>query len=270
MIFKISRLTTSFFLHSHKLYTLKILVVDNEEAIRLSLIRQLNHLGFNRTNVFEATGVADGIEAINKVHPDLVFLDVELDDGTGFDLIQRLSSYDFQLVFITAHNKYAIQAFRMSAIDFLLKPIDDDELATAITKVKEHLSKQHLATQIEVLQNALSNLHIADQKMVLQDSKSIYFVKVSDICCCLAEGSYTTFYFIGQEKIVVSKLLKEYEQLLEPMGFIRTHHSWLVNKNRISRFDKADGGSLFLENGQIVPVSQRKKEVVLDMLSKRS
>jgi two-component system LytT family response regulator len=148
-----------------------------------------------------------------------------------------------------------------------LKPIDSEDLIKAVDKAKENLKGKTMELQFQILQESLIAISINEKKIVLKDSESIYFVKVSDIVHCKAEGPYTEFYLIPQQKITISKSLKEYEEPLEPYGFIRTHHSHLINIKRIIRFDKADGGTLILENNHEVPVSQRKREQVLELLN---
>ncbi|CAN5382772.1 LytTR family DNA-binding domain-containing protein [soil metagenome] len=247
---------------------MKVLVIDNEENIRKGLVCQLKKITAFVSEVYEANSVASGIAAIKQIQPDIVFLDVEMDDGTGFDLVKKLDQILFQLIFITAYDKYAVTAFKLSAIDFLLKPIDEDELIISLQKATKEIQSKNISKQLEVLKSSLLELKSQDQKIVLQDNKSMYFVKISDIFNCEAEGSYTTFYLSDDVKIVVSKSLKEYETLLEPHGFIRTHHSHLVNIKKITRFDKAEGGIIILENTREIPVSQRKKEEVLEIISK--
>lgn len=247
---------------------MKVLVIDNEDNIRAGLVNQLRKINALVTEVHEAFGVESGFLAINTLQPDVVFLDVEMDDGTGFDLIKKIDKVNFQLIFITAYDKYAVNAFKMSAIDFLLKPIDLDELMVSLEKSKEAIESKNISQKLEVLESSLVQLKSVDQKIVLQDNKSIYFVKISDISNCEAEGSYTTFNLADGSKIVVSKSLKEYEAMLDQHGFIRVHHSHLVNISKILRFVKADGGTLILENNQEIPVSQRKREHVLELLSK--
>ncbi|MDP1802629.1 MAG: LytTR family DNA-binding domain-containing protein [Bacteroidota bacterium] len=246
---------------------MRTLIIDNEEKIREGLIKQIKALCPSITDINEATGVQSGVKAILEYKPDLVFLDVEMDDGTGIELIKKLGNFNFQLIFITAHDKYAINAFKLSAIDFLLKPIDAEDLIVAVGKAEQNLKNKTLDLQFQILQESLSSITIHEKKIVLKDSESIYFVKVSDIVHCKAEGPYTEFYLIPQQKIIISKSLKEYEELLEPFGFIRTHHSHLINIKRIVRFDKADGGTLILENKQVVPVSQRKREQIMELLN---
>lgn len=246
---------------------MRTLIIDNEEQIRIGLIKQLKALCPSVSETKESTGVTAGLKAIAEYEPDLVFLDVEMDDGTGIELIKKLGSFNFQLIFITAHDKYAINAFKLSAIDFLLKPIDAEDLIKAVDKAEQNLKSKTMDLQFEILQESLSSITINEKKIVLKDSESIYFVKVSDIVHCKAEGPYTEFYLIPEQKITISKSLKEYEELLEPYGFIRTHHSHLINIKRIVRFDKADGGILILENKQAVPVSQRKRDQIMELLN---
>lgn len=247
---------------------MKVLVVDNDALIRSSLVGLIRSNFPEIASVSEAGGVKEGLNQIRILDPDLVFLDVEMDDGTGFDLLNQLPDFRFQLVFVTAFNKYAVDAFKFSAIDFILKPVESTELIEAVHRATESLKNQQIAEQLEVMKSALKDLRSADQKIVLRDNKSLYFVKVSDIFHCEAQGSYTTFFLQDGSQIVVSRPLKEYENLLEEFGFVRSHHSHLVNIKRITRLDKADGGLLILENGNSVPVSQRKWDHIMEVLDK--
>ena len=247
---------------------MKVLVIDNEEHIRKGLVNNLKKFDALVSQVEDAVGVETGAAAIKSFNPDIVFLDVEMDDGTGFDLIKKIGQFNFQLIFITAFDKYAVNAFKLSAIDFLLKPIDIDDLQNTLQKAAEAIKTKDIYSQLEILQNAMIDLKSGVPKIVLKDNKSIYFVKINDIFNCEAEGSYTTFNLADNSKIVISKPLREYEILLEPFGFIRTHNSHLVNSQKIARLDKADGGMIVLENGSNIPVSQRKWDEVLRILNK--
>jgi two-component system, LytTR family, response regulator len=249
---------------------MKALIIDNEEQIRNGLIKQLERFCPLVTSIDIATGVESGILQIQTVRPDIVFLDVEMGDGTGFDLLRKLGSTTFQLVFITAHDKYAVNAFKMSAIDFLLKPIDPEELIASVEKAKKNVDARTAALQYQNLHESLSTIAFAERKMILKDSESIYVIKIADIIYCMAEGPYTTFYLSGSHKITISKNLKEYDDLLEPLGFARPHRSYLINIRKITRFDKADGGMLVMENNLSIPVSVRKKEEIMEMLNSLS
>jgi len=249
----------------------KVLIIDNDSSIREGLVSLLKKLCPQISEIKEADGVAAGLNAIDDVKPEIVFLDVEMDDGTGFDLVQKLGSYNFQLIFITAHNKYAVNAFKFSAIDFLLKPIDPMDLVLSINKAISQKKNRDLEHQVKLLEESLQNINslkIQDRKIALNDGNVIHYIKVNDIIYCQADGSYTVFHLMNSKKIMVSKLLKEYEDLFSDFSFLRTHHSYLINTSKISKFDKADGGQLIMEESHSVPVSARKKEQVLDILGK--
>lgn len=249
---------------------MKILIVDNEKEIRLVLKDMVSASGNGLHIIEEAEGVASAVAKINAFEPDIVLLDVEMNDGTGFDLLKQIPNPSFQLIFTTAHNQYAIQAIKWSAIDYLLKPIDPVELNNSLQKAKENISSQTLQKQLMVLMQQFGSKNQTERQIVIKDIDKTYFIKMSDILYCEAEGSYTKFYLSGSEPIFVSRNLRYYEELLEPAGFFRTHHSCLVNPAKIKIYDrKTDCGTLILEGGHTVPVSQRKKDFVLQLLEKR-
>lgn len=247
---------------------MKALIIDNETNLRSALKRLLQEFCPEITLTEEADGVKTGLHKIRTFLPDIVLLDVEMDDGSGFDLMKQVTDPSFQLIFVTAHNQYAIQAFRFSAIDYLLKPVDPEALQNSVRKAQKSIRDGNLQQQVQVLLQQLSGIHTHDKKIVLKDLENTYFIKVADILYCEAEGTYTRFFTSGNNPILVSKNLKEYEAVLEPLGFIRTHHSFLANPDKIKLFDKTDGGTLVLEGGASIPVSQRKKEAVLQLLEK--
>jgi len=247
---------------------MKILVIDNEKEIRLVLKDMVEASGPHL--IEEADGVSTGIEKIKTFQPDIVLLDVEMNDGTGFDLLKQLNEISFQLIFTTAHNQYAIQAIKFSAIDYLLKPVDPAELQLSLQKAKENITLQTMQQQLAVLMQQFGNKPATDRQIVIKDIDKTYFVKMNDILYCEAEGSYTKFYITHGEPIFVSRNLRFYEDLLAPAGFFRTHHSCLVNPAKIKIYDrKTDCGTLILEGGHTVPVSQRKKDFVLQFLENR-
>lgn len=250
---------------------MRVLIIDNDSSIREGLSSLLKKLCPQISEISEADGVSTGLKAIDNLKPEIVFLDVEMDDGTGFELVQKLGNYNFQLIFITAHNKYAVNAFKFSAIDFLLKPIDPMDLVLSINKAISQKKNRDLEHQVKLLEESLQNINslkIQDRKIALNDGNVIHYIKVNDIIYCQADGSYTVFHLMNSKKIMVSKLLKEYEDLFSDFSFLRTHHSYLINTSKISKFDKADGGQLIMDENHSVPVSARKKEQVLDILGK--
>lgn len=245
---------------------MKLLLVDNETHVRRGLREMIQDVLPETPVIEEAGGVESGLNKIKTFSPDIVFLDIEMDDGTAFDLLNRVNQPSFQLIFTTAHDQYAIQAFKFSAIDYLLKPVNPEDLKKSLDKAMIHIRNSDLHKQLVVLMEQLSHRNDHDKKIVLKDIDSTYFIRVCDILFCEAEGTYTKFYIVNNDPILVSKNLKEYETLLEPLGFLRTHHSYLANPDKIKMYDRTDGGSLILEGGHSIPVSQRKKDFVLGML----
>jgi two-component system LytT family response regulator len=263
-----------------------ILIIDDEQSVRNTtrfLLTEIFAAGLptgleSPLEIHEADGVESGLTVIRQHNPALVLLDVEMQDGTGFDLLRRLAEPNFQVVFITAHNHYAIHAFEFSAIDFVLKPVDEDLLRRAVERAVANIQREArlqalphdtlqttLAKQITLLNESLQQLHRADKKIALRDQENIYFVDVSDIIRCLAEGPYTTFFLNDKSSIIVSKTLKEYEELLTPHLFFRVHHSHLINLRHIKLFRKSDS-DLQMTDGSNVPVATRKKEDLLKIL----
>lgn len=210
-----------------------------------------------------ASGVADGIQKIEALAPELIFLDVEMGDGTGMDLLSQLSQRNFQVIFITAYNHYALDAFRYSAIDFLPKPIDPLDMSVAVQKAQLAAYQASAQERLEVLLTERSPK--ASQKLVLRDTENFHIVPVRDIMHCHAEGSYTRFFLADGREILVSKNLKEYEKLLQSAGFFRPHNSHLVHLDHIVRLNKADC-TLILKDGTELPVSTRKKEQLMKLL----
>ncbi len=250
---------------------MKALVIDNEAPVRLALLALIAAFCPEIDTVDTATSVKTGVEKLKTYQPDILFLDVELDDGTGFDILNQLSinQLTFQLVFTTAHDRYAIQAFQFSALDYLLKPIDPDLLQKSVQRALQNVRNSDVQKQLHVLMQQLFVKKETDKKIVLKDTNSTYFIKVDDIIFCQAEGTYTKFYIRNSEPILISKNLKEYETMLEPLGFIRTHHAYLVNTDKIKLYDKKEGGVLIVEGNHTVLVSQRKKDFVLKLLETR-
>lgn len=248
---------------------MKSLIIDNEAHLRTGLRKMLQEYCPEITTTDEADGVQTGLQKIRSFTPDIVLLDVEMEDGTGFDLMKQVTEPSFQLIFVTAHSQYAIDAFQFSAIDYLLKPVDPDALQKSIRKASANVRNNNLQQQVQILLQQLSGIQNKDRKIVLKDIDNTWFIKVADILYCEAEGTYTKFFIHNSEPILVSKNLKEYGEILEPLGFLRTHHSFLVNPVKIKLYDKTDGGMLILESGVSVPVSQRKKDSIMQILEQK-
>jgi len=239
---------------------MKVLIVDDEAFVRLALTEMLKMYCPEISYITEAKSIAEGKKAIDKFKPDLVFLDVCLSDGKGFDLLKSLKEFTFKVIFITAYEEYAIKAFKFSAIDYLLKPIDIDELIAAVEKAQKTIENE--STKI-LTDSFLKNLESNQKKIALKTTEAIHLIDVKDIIRCNSDGNYTTFIIENNKSLLVSKTLKEFEELLVPYGFVRIHQSHLINVNYIEKYDKRTGGFVVLKDQASIPVSTRKKDELL-------
>ena len=237
---------------------ISVVVIDDEPKARETIINILQLSPTEISVVGQADDVNSGFDVINEQNPDLILLDINLPDGTGFDLLKKFEKINFKVVFITAHEEYAVKAFKFSALDYILKPVASGELLQSVEKANETIHKEETELKLSAF---LSNLDKI-RKIVLKTAESIHVVNVKDIIHCKADGNYTNFYLTNGEKLMVSKTLKDYCEMLEQAGFFRTHQSHLVNLDHISRYDKTEGGHLVMDNESIVPVSSRKKETL--------
>lgn len=247
---------------------LRAVVIDDIDQIRRENIALIALNCPNVTIIGEADSVATGTDLIRQVSPDLVFLDIGMRDGTGFDLMQQLKPIGFKVIFITGFEDFAIRAFRFSAIDYLLKPLDVQELVEAVKKAEDSFDKELTDAKYNNLFNNFERPK-SHQKLILKTADRIYSVGIQDIVTCEADKNYTTFSLFDGSKIVVSTTLKEYENLLTPYGFFRPHHSHLINMAHFDHFIKSEGGTIVMKNKTTVPLSVRKKEqflVVLDQI----
>lgn len=247
---------------------IRAVVIDDIDAIRAKNIALIKKHCPNVAVIAEANDVKSGVAIIRKYVPDLVFLDVEMPDGTGFNLLQQFQPIHFKVIFITGFQDFAIKAFRFSAIDYLLKPMDPTDLIEAVKKAEESVNKEAIDLKLSTL---FTNLERPKdlQKLILKTSDRVYSVNVQDIVHCESDKNYTTFHFIHAPKLVVSTTLKEYENLLSPFGFFRVHQSHLINMLYFDHYIKADGSAtIVLKNKTVVPLAVRKKEEFLALLDR--
>lgn len=245
---------------------MKTVIIDNEPRV-LESLRQLLRLFCPEIELIgTASSVASGLELLADLEPELVFLDVELGDGQGMDLLRALGDRSFQLIFITAYEKYAVDAFRFSALEFLLKPIDPDDLVQAVSKARDQLDALAWQLKLSVLMENFQRVSHQERRMVVNDKESIHILQVKEVLFCEASGGYTFLHLNDGRKILASKNLKYFEELLLACGCYRVHHSFLVNLQYITRYDRADC-ILELKNGATVPVSSRRKEALTEALN---
>ncbi|MBN2280772.1 MAG: response regulator transcription factor [Candidatus Marinimicrobia bacterium] len=246
---------------------MKVVIIDDEAHARQS-IRVIMESQFNEIDILgEAGNVADAVKLINNEQPDLVFLDITLRDGSGFDVLQKTTSKQFKIIFITAYEEYAIQAIKFSAFDYILKPLNPKELIDAVERVlAENLIPESIEEKLNTFFTNLSNSNSCNKKIVLKTSDKIHIVDVNNIIRFESDNSYCTIFINSGKKVVVSKSIKSYEELLANMGFMRIHQSHLINCNYISYYEKQDGGSLVMSDNSNIPVSNQKKPVLFAYL----
>lgn len=245
-----------------KIYSL---IIDDESGNRENLRRMLNLHCPQIIVQGECSSVKEARECISTLSPQLLFLDICMADGTGFDLLESLAGLSVEVIFITAFDQYAIQAIRFSALDYLLKPIDTKELINAVGKAVQIIKTKQLNHR---MQNLLQNSLRLDKKkrLALSVADKIEFIEISDIIRCEADNNYTTFYLKSGDKLIVSRTLKEYDELLTPYNFLRVHQSHLINLDEIKSFIKNDGGYLVMNDGSSVSISRQRRNEVMEIL----
>ncbi|MGB0934356.1 MAG: LytR/AlgR family response regulator transcription factor [Lishizhenia sp.] len=236
---------------------MRAVIIDDMPAARIALKEDIRSYCPEIDLIGEADGVVSGAKLIKELAPDLVFLDVQMPDGSGFDLLEIIPNADFKVIFTTASDAFALKAFKFSAIDYLLKPIDPDDLKEAVSRAKTQSSTfERLSLLKENIQGS--------KKIALNTLEKIQIVKIDAIVRCESSVNYTTFYFEDGTKLLVTKTLKEFDKLLSDYTFLRVHQSHLVNTEFIKEFLKSNG-ELVMKDGTKVPVSTRKKALVMEM-----
>ncbi len=247
---------------------MKALIIEDEQKSRELLAAFIKQNLPEITLVGTAKNVAEGIELIKTLKPELVFLDISMPDGTGFDVLERVQGLKFDIIFTTATDKHALKAIKYSACDYLLKPIDIEELKVAVEKSLQ--KKSSVLPSMENLQFLIQNLKRADDnysKITLPTGNAYEIVNIKDIIRCEADGSYTLFFLNGGKKLMVSASLKHYEDLLPSHDFIRIHHHHLINMNHVVRFLKVDGGYAIMSDNSQLEISRRKKDAFIERLN---
>ena len=241
----------------------RVLIVDDELQSR-SLIKKLLLDNFSGLIIEEAGTVNAAIEKINQFMPGLVFLDVQMRGETGFDLLDKIGKINFGIIFTTAHSEFAVRAFRYSAMDYLMKPLDTNEFKTAVEKALQRTKTDHSSGQIEYLKQLKTEQKIPD-KLTIPTSEGFLFVNINDILYCHAIGNYTQFHLINNRKLLSSYTLAYYNELLTGQNFFRIHRSYLINLTHIKMYKKSDGGIVVMNDGEEIEVSRSNKEAFLKL-----
>lgn len=243
----------------------RVLIIDDEEKARTALRNLLEKHCPDIRIMGEAGNVRSGLELIEQEQPDAIFLDVQMPDGTGFNLLEQAGKINFKVIFVSAYDSFAMQAFKFSALDYLQKPVDPDLLIDACSRlVKSESRYEEINKKLEVL---LGNMN-SFEKIALPTMDGIIFVKIRDITRCESDNNYTNIFLNNGQKIIVSKTLKEYDDMLTPFNFFRIHKSYLINLAYLQRYKKGEGGSVIMEDGAELEVSRRRKEEFLACLQR--
>jgi len=243
------------------------IIVEDEKHSRETLRGMLDRYCRNVEIVAEADSYRGGLQVIREHQPEVVFLDIQMPDGSGFRMLEELEEVNFEIIFTTAFDQFAIKAIKYSALDYLLKPIDPEELVKAIKKVEAKISGQQVNQNIQVLLDNIKSRDADPHKIVLSTSEKIPIIETDQILRCESDNYYTNFFLADGKKILISKTLKENEELLSDHNFIRPHKSHLVNVKYIKGFLRSDGGYIEMTDGSRIPVSRRKREKIIEVIT---
>lgn len=242
----------------------RAIIIDDEQESRDSVAYILNNFCDNIEIIAEAENVKQGVKEIRNNLPDVIFLDIDMPDGTGFDLLEQFPEPEFQVIFVTAFDQYALTAIKFSALDYVLKPVNPKHLIDAVKKLKTNKADYDtISKQISTLFNNRNGF----ERITLSTLEGFRFVQLNDIVRCEADGNYTHFYLNTGEKILVTKTLKEFDETLSELNFVRVHKSHLIHLKYIDRYLKGEGGTIIMTDGTQIEVSRRRKEYFLSRLS---
>lgn len=244
-----------------------ILIVDDEKNSRGTIKKMLERMAFDNLTLREAESVATANSSIRTQKPDLILLDIQLKDGNGFEVLRDMVYTDISVIFITAYEEFAVKAFKFSALDYLLKPLVFEEFSAAVKRADKRIEREKIADRMDVFMQHFQVVQ-PSSTIALKTTESIHIVSIDDILYCEASGSYTKFYLKDQQKIMVSKTLSDYEELINRSYFLRVHQSFLVNMKHAIRYERGENGVLVNTNGDKIPVSSRRKEIVLNYIQK--
>lgn len=245
---------------------MRAILIDDEQANLENLQALLEKYCPAIKVVATADNINQAFDQVNLYHPDLLFLDILMGKTTGFDLLNQLTNKTFEVIFVTAYDNFGIQAVKFAALDYLLKPVDPDELITAVAKAESRIANKINGDQLSFLLKQIKLTEAPITKIALPQQHEIRYVSVDEIVRCVADNTYTLFHLSSGEKILICRLLKEYSDLLKPRGFVRVHQSHLVNPKFVKSWLKEDGGALLMNSGDKIPVSKPNREMVKRVL----
>lgn len=241
---------------------IKAIIIDDEHHCRATLEYEIKRHCPQVSVIAAFSSAIDALEQVPRIQPELIFLDIEMPHMNGFEFLKQAKG-NFGVIFTTAYDQFALRAFQNSAIDYLLKPISADDLLKAIEKYEQQNRSSLTADQLEILFGKLEGKSFS--KVALPTQEGLEFVHPQDICHCESSSNYTYIYFRNRQKMVISKTLKEVEEMLDGKGFFRVHHSHLINLNDVKKYVKGNGGYVVMDNEVQVPVSRSRKDALMDL-----
>lgn len=242
---------------------LKAIIIDDELVCRDAIRIIVDEYCKNVEIVSDAESVSDAVEKIKTHKPDFIFLDIEIKEGTGFDVLSQLNTQEIQVIFVTGFNHFAIKAFKFSALDYILKPINSIELIQAINKVVQNKTNNTFKEQLEIMQ---FNNHSTKKKIAIPTHEGLSMIWINEIVRCEADNSYTSIFCTNGKRFVVSRSIKDYEELFSDFKFLRVHQSHLINLEYVCNVLKEDGGTLIMEDQSKIPIARRRKEKLMNLL----
>ncbi len=246
---------------------IKAVLVDDEKNALEMPEWQLQNYCPQVTIAAICNNADDGIAAIQHHKPQLVFLDIEMPKKNGFELVQAFANPSFDVIFTTAYNQFALKAFRFAALDYLLKPIDADDLVAAVHRYEKKMLYGNFKQQLDILMQQYNQPNTLPEKISFSTQQAIHFISPAIILYGESDSNYTTLHFIDKSKMVVSKTLKEVEEMLVHYNFYRIHHSYIINLKQVNRYMKIDGGFIEMTNGAQLPISRQRKEELMNILT---
>ncbi len=245
---------------------LKAIIIDDETSSRSTLRQKLKNNCPGVAVIAECENAEQGIKSIEENQPDIIFLDIEMPRINGFTMLKQLKQHDFEIIFITAYDHFAIQAIKYSALDYLVKPVEIEDLKTAVNKAIQKRKQSAGNERLELLLQNLMNEKKEHHRIAIPSMEGLLFVETGDIIYLEALSNYTNFYLANNKKITVAKTLKDFEELLPVSIFIRIHHSYIININCIEKYLKGEGGQVLMKNGATLDVARRKKEEFMKII----
>jgi two-component system LytT family response regulator len=248
---------------------MRVIIVDDEKQGIAVLEHSLRLYCPEVEIIATMTDSLEAQECIRKLKPDLVFMDIAMPKKSGIQVLLDLSPFDFMVIFVTAHDQYLLQALRMSAVDYLLKPLQEEELIMAIRKAKDKKTNRYSKDAMELIQHNFNVSNTKQLKISLPTSNGFVIRQMSELIYCEADNVYTKFYFVDKAMIMVTKPLSYYDHLLSENGFLRCHKSYLINEDHILEYLRSDGGYVVMTNKIVIDVSKRKKEMLMEAIKGR-